>query len=81
MRLLILAAATTLVITSGTAMAVESHAKGAKHHHYHDATAAVPAGSAPADILSAHEAHIKNLGDSGYNPSGDLDAHGNVKAN
>jgi hypothetical protein len=71
MRLVILAAAATLVIT-GTAMA-----KGA-HHHHHDANASVAEDSAAADTLSAHKAHIKNLHDSGYNPANDFNSAGNV---
>ena len=80
MRLLVLAAAVTLVIT-GTAMADESvgtNAKGAHHHHYRDANASVGENSTPADTMSAHEAHIKNLHDSGYNPASDFNAAGNV---
>jgi hypothetical protein len=73
MRFLILAAAATLVIT-GTAMAAQHH----HHHHYRDASASVAEGSAPADALGAHAAHIKNLHDSGYNPAGDFDAAGNL---
>jgi hypothetical protein len=79
MRLLILAAAATLVIT-GTAMADESvgtNAKGA-HHHFRDANASVAEGAAPIDTLSAHDLHIKNLHDSGYNPASDFNAAGNV---
>jgi hypothetical protein len=75
MRLLILAAAATLVIT-GTAMAKEGQHH---HHHHHDVNASVAEGSSPADILSAHDAHIKNLHDSGYNPAGDHDAAGNIR--
>jgi hypothetical protein len=81
MRLLILAAAATLVIT-GTAMADESvgtNVKGA--HHYRDANASVAKDSAAADTLSAHEAHIKNLHDSGYNPASDFNSAGNVQTN
>jgi hypothetical protein len=74
MRFLILAAAATLVIT-GTAMAAQHHHH---HHHYRDASASVAEGSAPADALGAHAAHIKNLHDSGYNPAGDFDAAGNL---
>jgi hypothetical protein len=80
MRLLILAAAATLVIT-GTAMADESvgtSVKGA-HHHYHDANASVAEDSAAADTASAHGAHIKNLHDSGYNPASDFNSAGNVQ--
>ena len=80
MRLLVLAAAVTLVIT-GTAMADESvgtNAKGAHHHHYRDANASVAEDSASADTLSAHEMHIKNLHDSGYNPANDFNSAGNV---
>ena len=72
MRLLILAAAATLVIT-GPAMA-----KGAHHHHYRDANASVADDSAAADTLSAHKAHIENLHDSGYNPANDFNSAGNV---
>lgn len=81
MRLLILAAAATLVIT-GTAMADESvgtNVKGAHHHHYRDANASVAKDSAAADTPSAHEAHIKNLHDSGYNPASDFNSAGNVQ--
>ena len=79
MRLLILAAAATLVIT-GAAMADESVGTNAKRaHHYRDANASVGGDSTPADTMSAHEAHIKNLHDSGYNPAGDFDAAGNVQ--
>ena len=84
MRLLILAATATFLIT-GAAMADESDGTSARHHHhYRDANASVPNayvpdGSAPADTLSAHEAHIKNLHDSGYNPAGDFNAAGNVQ--
>jgi hypothetical protein len=75
MRLLVLAAAATLVLT-GTVSAKET-----KHHHYRDASASVAEGAAPADTLSAHDAHILNLRDSGYNPSGDRDGAGNIKQN
>src|ERR1700688_5246271 len=72
MRLLILAAAATLVIT-GTAMAEESlgtNAKGAHHHHhFRDANASVADGAAPIDTLSAHDLHMENFRDSGYNPA------------
>jgi hypothetical protein len=81
MRLLILAAAATLAIT-GTAMADESvgtNAKGAHRHHYRDANASAAEDSASADTLSAHEMHIKNLHDSGYNPASDFNAAGNVQ--
>jgi hypothetical protein len=81
MRRLILAAAATLVIT-GSAMAGESvgtHVKGAHHHHhYRDANASVAGDSSAADALSAHQAHIKNLHDSGYNPASDFNSVGNV---
>jgi hypothetical protein len=73
MRLLILAAAATLVLT-GTVSAKET-----KHHH--NANASVAEGSAPADTLSAHDAHVLNLRDSGYNPAGDHDGAGNIKQN
>ena len=81
MRLLILAAAATLVIT-GTAMAdgsVGTNVKGA--HHYRDANASVAKDSAAADTLSAHDAYMQNLHDSGYNSHGDRDAFGNVRQN
>jgi hypothetical protein len=74
MRLLILAAAITLALT-GTVTAKET-----KHHHFRDANASIAAGSAPADTLSAHDAHNMNLRDSGYNPAGDRDATGNTTA-
>jgi hypothetical protein len=82
MRLLILAAAATLALT-GAASANDS-IKHTKKARFQDAIASVPAdtaSAAPADIMSAHDAYMKNLRDSGYNPSGDRDASGNVKAN
>jgi hypothetical protein len=81
MRLLILAAAATLAF-AGTAMAQESvptGVKGAKHHHYREANASVAEDTAPADTLNAHDAHLRNLRDSGYNPSGDRDGAGNIR--
>ena len=81
MRLLILAAAATLVVT-GAAMARESVHHHVTHHHYHNASAPPAAeGSIPADSLGAHDAHMKNLHDSGYNPHGDLDSYGNIRQN
>jgi hypothetical protein len=82
MRLLILAAAATLAV-GGAAVARES----VHHHHYHHVmhhnASAPPAaeGSIPADGLGNHEAHMKNLHDSGYNPHSDLDAYGNIRQN
>jgi hypothetical protein len=87
MRLLILAAAASLVIT-GAAMADEpgTDVKAAHHHHHNNrdanasaANAPVAEGSIPADTLSNHDAHMKNLHDSGYNPSGDVDGAGNTR--
>ena len=78
MRLLI---AATLAL-GATAMADESMqpgVKGAKHHHYREANASVAVDSAPADTLNAHDAYLKNLRDSGYNPSGDRDGAGNIR--
>jgi hypothetical protein len=80
MRLLILASAATLAI-AGTAMARESVRMHHHTHHHLDANASVPEGAAPADVLGAHDAHIKNLHDSGYNPAGDHDAAGNIRQN
>jgi hypothetical protein len=82
MRLLILAAAATLVVT-GAAMARESvhHHHHVTHHHSHNASAPIAEGSAPADTLSAHDAYMQNLHDSGYNSHGDRDAFGNVRQN
>ena len=82
MRLLILAAAATLVVT-GAAMARESahHHHHVMHHHSHNASAPIAEGSAPADTLSAHDAYMQNLHDSGYNAHGDRDAYGNVRQN
>ena len=77
MRLLILAAAATLVIT-GTAMAAQ--------HHHRNANASIakssaPVSSAPADTLGAHDVYMKNLHDSGHNPASDVDAAGYFKTN
>jgi hypothetical protein len=80
MRLLILAAAATLVVTGG-AMARES----VHHHHHHvthhNASAPIAEGSAPADTLSAHDAYMQSLHESGYNSHGDRDAYGNIRQN
>ena len=78
MRLLILAAAATLVVT-GAAMAHESVHHHVMHHHYQNANARIDEGSGTADTLSAHDAHMKNLHNSGYNPHNDFDAYGNVQ--
>jgi hypothetical protein len=82
MRILILAAAATLVVT-GAAMARESvhHLHHVTDHHSHNASAPIAEGSAPADTLSAHDTYMKNLHDSGYNSHGDLDANGNMRQN
>ena len=80
MRLLILAAAATLVVT-GAAMAHESVHHHVMHHHEHNASAPIAEGSAPADTLSAHDAYMKNLHDSGYNSHGDVDPYGNMRQN
>ena len=85
MRLLILATASTLVLT-GTAMAdgsVQTDVMGAQHH-YRDANASVPCSNAKASLpehfvdANAHDMYIKNLRDSGYNPVCDRNANGNV---
>jgi hypothetical protein len=81
MRLLVLAAAATLAL-GATAMADDSmptSVKGAKHHHYREANASVVEGAAPADTLNAHDARVRNLRDSGYNPAGDRDGAGNIR--
>ena len=81
MRLpIILAAAATLVV-AGTAMARESEHEHhhVMHHHYHNASAPIPEGSIPADTLSPHDVHMKNLHDSGYDPHRDFDTYGNVQ--
>ena len=79
MRTLLLTTAAALVIT-GAATAGASAAT--KPHHYREAQASVAADdAAPADTMNAHDAYMKNLHDSGYNPHNDIDAHGNVKAN
>lgn len=86
MRLLVLAAAATFALT-GAAMADESaptHPGSAHHHHRHSGTTASTAsteGAAPIDALNAHDARMKNLHDSGYNPSGDFTTAGTVKQN
>jgi hypothetical protein len=62
-------------------MARESVRHHVTHHHYHNASAPIAEGSAPADTLGAHNAHMKNLQDSGYNSHSDLDAYGNIRQN
>lgn len=81
MRILVLAAAATLALT-GAAMARESvhHRHHTMHHQYQNTSA--PAGEgAAADSLSTHDAYMKNLHDSGYNPHSDFDANGIMKSN
>lgn len=86
MRLLVLAVAATFAIT-GAAMADESapaSTSAVHHHHRHSGTtasAAVTEGAAPIDTLNAHDARLKNLHDSGYNPAGDFTPSGTVKQN
>jgi len=79
MRLLILAATATVALT-GAASANDS-VKHTKKAHYEDANASVPVDAAPADTMSAHDSYMKNLRDSGYNPAGDRDGAGNIRAN
>jgi hypothetical protein len=84
MRLLVLAAAATLIVT-GSAMADDSVQSPVKeshhHHHYRDANASVSSDAAPADVLNAHELRLRNLRDSGYNPTNDFTSAGDMKAN
>ena len=85
MRLVLLAAAASFALT-GAVMSAPAQAKTV-HHHYREANASAPAaapadpGVAPADTMSAHDSHMMNLRESGYNPKEDLTAAGNVKAN
>lgn len=78
MRLLTLTAVATLVIIGSATAGASARTK---HHHYREANAAVADDAAPADTLNAHDAHIKNLHDAGYNSRNDFDAHGNIKTN
>ena len=86
MRLLLLTAAASFALT-GAVVSAPAEAKTVHHHHYREANASAPMAApvdpaaAPADIMSAHESHMKNLRDSGYDPKGDLTAAGNLKAN
>jgi hypothetical protein len=75
-RLLILTAAATLVIASA---ATTSASARTRHHHYRDGNASVATDTIPADTLNNHDAYMKNLHDSGYNPHNDFDAHGVIK--
>jgi hypothetical protein len=74
----------------------QTNVNGARHHHYRNANASMarssaPVGSAPvstdsgssvpADTLSAHELHMRNLRDSGHDPASDVDANGYFKSN
>jgi hypothetical protein len=76
MRLLTLTSILALSIT-GTAMGKEKH----RHHPVSDASASVVSDGIPADSMSAHESHMENLRDSGYNPHNDFNANGTVKTN
>ena len=81
MRLILLAAAATFVLT-GTAMANESaQAKAMRHHNYRNANALAPAKAAPVDIRNSHETYMKSLRQSGYDPAKDHTAAGNMKTN
>jgi hypothetical protein len=87
MRLLLLTAAASFVLT-GAVMSAPAEAKTAHHHHhYREANASAPAAAladpaaAPADTMSAHDAHMMNLRESGYNDAGDRTAAGNMKGN
>ena len=86
MRLVLLAAAASFVLT-GPVVSAPAQAKTTHHHHYREANASAPAaapadpGAAPADTMSAHDSHMMNLRESGYNPKDDLTSAGNVKAN
>lgn len=83
MRLLLLTAAASFVLT-GAAMADDpAPAKVAHHHHHHfrEAHASAPADAAPVDLLNAHETYMQSLRESGYNPANDRTAAGNLKAN
>lgn len=82
MRLLALATAATFVLTGATM----ANAKTLHHHHYREAHASMQAvapadGAAPADSMSAHDSHMMNLRESGYNPASDHDAAGNMRSN
>jgi hypothetical protein len=85
MRLVLLAAAASFALT-GAVMSAPAQAKTV-HHRYREANASAPAaapadpGAAPADTMSAHDSHMMNLRESGYNPKDDLTSAGNVKAN
>jgi hypothetical protein len=76
MRLLTLTTVLALAIT-GTAMAKEKHS----HHPVNDANASIVSDGVPADSMSAHESHIVNLRDSGYDPRNDFTASGTIKQN
>lgn len=82
MKLLILAAAATVALTSG-AMASE-HVKH-KRVHYRDANASIDANAYASDGsipgYGSHEFYMQNLRDSGYNPSRDRDVYGNERVN
>ncbi len=82
MRLVLLAAAATFVIT-GSAMADDTVRSHSKHHR--DANASIELASdpevTPDQTLSPHDAYMKNLRDSGYNPKQDRDSYGNIRAN
>jgi hypothetical protein len=63
MRILILAASASLVLT-GSALAAQHH-----HHHHSQAQASstpVADGAIPADVLSTHDLYIRNVRESGY---------------
>jgi hypothetical protein len=75
-----------VVLAAVAAFAVTGAASAAHHHHHHSgapaaAAAATAPGAAPVDTLSAHDARMKNLHDSGYDPAGDLTPAGTVKQN
>lgn len=84
MRLVLLIAAASFALAGAVSAPVQAKTK---HHHYRESNASAPAAApadpaaAPADTMSAHDSHMMNLRESGYNPKDDLTAAGNVKAN
>jgi hypothetical protein len=72
--------ATAASTAESNAYNARADARKTSRRGYRDANASIAEGISPAGN-PAHEVYIKNLRDSGYSPSSDFDAAGNMKVN
>jgi hypothetical protein len=71
--------ATAASTAENNAYNARADARKTSHRSYRDANASVAEGLSTG--TPAHDVYIKNLRDSGYSPSSDFDAAGNMKVN